>query len=56
LPEAAEIYPAWRSFLGPLRAGVQLIQKTDHRVRLFLLRRGIDLFPHREKRTAGRMP
>ncbi len=56
LPEAAEIYPAWRWFLGPLRAGVQLIQKTDHRVRLFLLRRGIDLFPHREKRTAGRMP
>ena len=56
LPEAAEIYRAWRWFLGPLRAAVQFIQKTDHRVRLFLLRRGIDLFPHREKRTAGRMP
>ena len=56
LREAAEIYPRWRWLLGPLRAIVQFIREIDHQVRLFLLRRGLDLFPHREKRTAGRMP
>lgn len=56
LPEAPEIYPAWRWVLGPLRAIVQFIRKIDHQVRLFLLRRGIDLFPHREKRASSRLP
>ena len=56
LPEAPEIYPAWRWVLGPLRATSQLIQRIDHRIRLFLLHRGIDLFPHREKRASSRSP
>ena len=56
LREAAEIYPGWRWLLGPLRAIVQFIRKIDHQVRLFLLRRGIDLFPHREKRAPSRLP
>lgn len=49
---AHEIYPQVRWLLHPLACLDRSIRRVDHWVRLFLLRRGIDLFPHREKRSA----
>ena len=49
---AHEIYPQVRWLLHPLAFLDEWLRRADHGVRLFLLRRGIDLFPHREKRSA----
>jgi len=48
---AHEIYPQVRWLLHPLACLDRSIRRVDHGVRLFLLRRGIDLFPHRDKRS-----
>ena len=50
---AHEVYPQVRWILHPLSLFEGCIRRVDHGVRLFLLRRGIDLFPHKEKRSAG---
>lgn len=50
LDVSAEIYPRWKTVLEPLRRIVRLISRLDDQVRLFLLRRGIDLFPNKAKR------
>lgn len=49
---AHEIYPRWSRLLRPLSCFDGWVRRTDHRLRLFLLRRGIDLFPHRQKRSS----
>lgn len=49
---AHEIYPQVRWVLHLLSLFEGWIRRVDHGVRLFLLRRGIDLFPHKEKRCA----
>jgi hypothetical protein len=48
---AADLYPEWRARLRLLFALEVLLNRIDRRVRIFLLHRGIDLFPHKEKRT-----
>jgi len=47
---ASELYPEWRVRLRPLFAAERFCKKADHAFRLFMLRRGIDLFPNKEKR------
>jgi hypothetical protein len=51
LSVAHEIYPQGRWFLRPLAYLDEWLRRADHGLRLFLLRRGIDLFPNREKRS-----
>lgn len=48
---AHEIYPRWSWLLRPLAALDDWFRRTDHAVRFQLLRHGVDLFPHKEKRA-----
>jgi len=50
LREAHEIFPRWRWVLLLLWKLVLAQSKMDRQIRLFLLRRGVDLFPNKEKR------
>ncbi len=47
---SARFYPEWRRVLEPFFMGERFLQRVVRRVQLALLRRGIDTFPHKEKR------
>lgn len=48
---AHEIYPRWARLLRPLAALDEWLCRADHAVRLWFLHHGVDLFPHKEKRS-----
>jgi hypothetical protein len=48
--ESPEVYPRYAWLLRPLRAIALKFLKTDRNVRLWLLEKGIDLFPNKGKR------
>jgi hypothetical protein len=50
---AHEIYPRWSWFLRPLADADGFLRRVDHAMRLWFLRRGVDLFPHKQKRSGG---
>jgi len=52
--EAHEIFPRWRWILLPLWKLINGPRSLDHKIRLFLLRHGIDVFPGKEKRRGAR--
>lgn len=47
---AAEIHPRHAWLLRPVCAFLRFLGRCDHAARLWLLRRGVDVFPHRHKR------
>lgn len=47
---APEIHPGFAWLFRPLVSVVRSLQRCDHQVRLWLLQRGLDLFPNRHKR------
>jgi hypothetical protein len=52
--EAPEIYPGSAWFWGAVRWGVEFLLGIQHRLRLWLLARGVDTFPHKAKRAGAR--
>lgn len=47
---AEEIHPDQAWLLRPVCAFLRFLERCDHAARLWLLRRGVDVFPHRYKR------